>query len=147
MKTIQKQKVQVEIDPNTLTFAQMLERQGLEKLKDQLVARGYHNVADFQLEDEDAQEAELQDLMKTLGLKQPEMRRLRKVLDQEEAPDTTLKQVLEEISLGKMYAPLASKGYASPADLVEAEEQVCSRTLRRQGCLLPCVCSDILFGL
>jgi len=81
-----------------------------------------------------------------LGLKPPEMRRLRKVLEQEEAPDITLKQALEEISLGRLHAPLVAKGYASPADLVEAEEQVCSHTLRGQDNPLPCVCLGILFG-
>ena len=146
VRTIQKQKVQVEIDPNTLTFAQVLERHGLEKLEEQLGTRGYHDIADFQMDDEDAQEAELQDLMKALGLKQPEMRRLRKVLEQEEAPDTTLKQALEEISLGRLHAPLAAKGYASPADLVEADEQVCWHMLRGQYSPSPCVYLGILFG-
>lgn len=123
-KTIRTEKVQVEIDPNTLTFRQLLERQGLERLEEQLKARGYHNVVDFQLEDEDEQEAELVALMSEFELKPPEIRRLRKVLEQEEEPDGTLKQALEEISLGRLHAPLSSKGYASPADLVEADKQV-----------------------
>ena len=62
-------------------------------------------------------------------MKPPEMRRLRKALEEEEPPDTTLKQALEEISLGRLHAPLSSKGYVSPADLVEADEQVCPLAL------------------
>ena len=129
MKTIQAEELAVEVDPDPLTFAQVLERQGLERFEEQLAARGYHGVADFQMEDEDAQEAELQNLMKALELKPPEMRRLRKALEEEEPPDTTLKQALEDISLGRLYAPLSSKGYVSTADLVEADEQVRSLVL------------------
>ena len=127
--TEEEEPVVEEVDPDPLTFAQMLERQGLERFEEQLAARGYHGIADFQMEDEDAQEAELQNLTKALEMKPPEMRRLRKALEEEEPTDTTLKQALEEISLGRLHAPLSSKGYVSPADLVEADEQVCPLAL------------------
>ena len=136
-KMINAEKVQVEVDLNALTFGQLLERQGLERLEGELASRGYHDVTDFELEDEEAQEAEMAGLGKAMQLKPPEERRLLKVIAQADEPDAGgLKQALAEISLARLHAPLVAKGYRTPEDLVEADEQELA-TVIKNGNLTP----------
>lgn len=133
------EEVEVEVDLNALTFGQLLERQGLERLEGELASRGYHDVADFELEDEEAQEAELAGLGKAMQLKPPEMRRLLKVIGgSEEEPEAGgLNQVLAEISLARLHAPLVAKGYRTPEDLVEALEQELATVIKNANLTPP----------